>query len=235
MKSMKTVYTAHDEVWTLIPWYINGTLAQEESSLVRQHLQVCIACRKELATQQGLSKAIRQAGDIELSPQAAFSRLMKQIDDEPVKAETPTQWWSWVRSQWRKVSEGLSPQLRPRPVFALIPLLLVAGISILLAWNSISVEPHYRTLANPSSLPSAESNDLRVVFAKTMRRDQIDQLLFSIHGRIVDGPSPFGVYTINHDGLNQETSTVVKKLRDHAGVLFVEPSLPRKDLDPPRG
>ena len=68
-------HTTHREVWTLLPWYINGTLADAELDLVKQHLRICITCRRELAVQQRISEVIRNPSSMNLAPQTSFFAL----------------------------------------------------------------------------------------------------------------------------------------------------------------
>ncbi len=221
-------YTAHEAVWALIPWYVNGTLVEEESRLVRQHVQVCIACRKELAMQQQLSEAIRHSEDIELSPHGAYARLLERIDGEKRKTDPTGGWRHRLGLPWRWLAEGVSLGLKPQWAFTMVALFLVAGASVLLGWNTASMDPNYRTLASSNGQLSVGKSDLRVVFTERMQREQIDQLLLTVHGRIVEGPTPFGVYTIRIEDESASAPGVaaMEQLRNHIGVLFVEPSLP---------
>lgn len=237
MKARKSAdYTTHDEVWMLLPWYVNGSLAEKEREQVSRHLQICPACRQELAMQQRLSEAIRNTPDIRINPQSAFLRLQKRIQDGAKQDSVSTTWWMRLRPRLLQGLNGLSLKWMPRPALALGLLLLMAGILTPLWWNSISVEPHYRTLANPEHRTSDEANDIRVVFAKTMGTEQIDRFLSGIRGRIVESPSPLGVYTIrigDPDHLTQDILAAVERLRRHPGVLLAEPVTPTGNTNPP--
>jgi hypothetical protein len=231
MKSSATIYSAHNEVWVLLPWYVNGTLTGEQHHLVHQHLRVCIACRRELAAQQALSQAVYNSPDIELNPHTSFSRLLKRIDDETQQLKASRGWRSRIRTQWQQLSGGWEAWRAPRAAFALISLLAV-GLVVAIGWRPEAVsqarEPLYHTLASPPQTLAKEDYSLRVVFAKTMQRADIDQLLASINGKEIGEPSPFGVYTVKVSGKNSLDADVVsamEQLRNHEGVLFVEPHL----------
>ena len=38
---------AHDKVWELIPWFVNGRLSEDDAAAVEAHLAECERCRDE--------------------------------------------------------------------------------------------------------------------------------------------------------------------------------------------
>jgi Putative zinc-finger len=52
------------------------------------------------------------------------------------------------------------------------------------------------TLSAPAPLVTSAAPQIRVVFAETATEKQMRQVLLSIRGRLVDGPSPLGAYTL---------------------------------------
>ena len=69
----------HDQVWALLPWYVNQTLAGDELQLVEMHLKVCIPCRSELSEQQTLCQAVQESTVEALPEKVQFARLMQRI------------------------------------------------------------------------------------------------------------------------------------------------------------
>ncbi len=226
-------HTAHNDVWLLLPWYVNGTLEGRELDLVQQHLQVCITCRKELAVQQRLAEAIRNSSVIALSPQIAFSRLRERIGSGAQSPKAKTRGW---RSLHRRCSDGwarLSIGSLPRRAAIALSLFLLLIIGLVLPARHriapVNVEPKYHTLADPGSLPAPKENDIRVVFAETVNQQQIGQLVLALGAQIVGGPSSVGAYTLRiafGDSADHNIHAAVERLRRHPGVLFAEPALP---------
>ena len=225
-------HTTHREVWTLLPWYINGTLADAELDLVKQHLRICITCRRELAVQQRISETIRNPSSMNLAPQTSFLRLMKRIDREGRQVNSRKRWWNSARTHCAGLAYRLSAIPVPWRTWIALPLLLLfIGLLTPLArlWLApMSREPQYHTLADPHSVPAAGRNDIRIVFAEMMVEEQIQQLLLPVHGQIVEGPSAIGAYTIRIDAGDHadEVLSALDWLRHHPRVLFAELARP---------
>lgn len=50
----------------LVPWYVNGTLSEDEARLVAAHISQCESCRDELIENMQLSAGVRRAfGEID--------------------------------------------------------------------------------------------------------------------------------------------------------------------------
>ncbi len=233
LSSRLSPHTAHPEVWMLLPWYVNGTLERAKLNMVQQHLRVCITCRQELAEQQRLAEAIGQSSVIDLAPQASLARLLQRIESEAPPADRRKKGWSRLCSPWAaRLSEWLSDVRLPQRAWVAVPLLvlLLALAPTARFWlSSLSREPQYHTLANPNGVPAAGSNDIQVVFAKTLDQEQIQQLLLSLPAEIVAGPSSSGAYTVRivtRDRSNQAMLAALVRLSQHPGVLRAEPADP---------
>ncbi len=217
-------HTTHHEVWSLLPWHVNGALKGPELALVQEHLQFCITCRKELVVQRRLAKAVRNSSVIGRSPQVAFARLRKRI------ARRETRWWRRCQSLclagWARLSDVV---LARRAALALSLLLLIGLVFPPWQWlASVNNEPKYHTLAD-SDLSAARKNDIRVVFAETVEQEQIRQLLLAVRAQIIEGPSSVGAYTLRiapGEGAGRDTVAALERLRRDPGVLLAEPTLP---------
>lgn len=92
----------HRAVEALLPWYVNGTLPQEELELVRGHLAQCARCQADAAWQDGLRLA-RPA--MEPVPNAEVDRHWAALSGRLASPETPSPRWStplgdWLRARW---------------------------------------------------------------------------------------------------------------------------------------
>lgn len=206
----------HQRVWELLPWYANGTLQPGESRTVEEHAARCDRCREELESCRQLGEAVRKSGQIAptLHP-AQLTRLMARLDD----AEG---------SSLRKRLGGLLAAT-PKPVrWALAGqlatvLLLAAGW----IWNPAPPPPaapapaEFRTLSDPE--PSSTSTRIRVVFAEEATERQIRDTLLAVGGRLADGPSPLGAYTVELREGQDPLPIVLAHLRSRPEVRFAEP------------
>jgi anti-sigma factor RsiW len=171
----------HERASELLPWYVNATLDAGEAALVEKHLGSCDACREELARCQDLQSAA-QGEDEGWSPSPAhFARVLDSVD----RAETPL---------WRRVSGWIRETPRPmRFAFALQGAAVVAlGAALILQ----PVAHTYETLSRPQVTATSSRARLHVVFAPDLTESGMRQLLQSVQGTIVDGPSPAGLYTV---------------------------------------
>lgn len=221
-------YANHDEIWLLLPWYANGSLGEEQREQVKAHLRVCLLCRKEMAEQTTLARRLRHEPRVEISAKPSFDRLMARIQGEqpaPVrpappaaaKAATPGL-ASWING----LLAGLAP---PRLVAACASLLLVLALPFLPSEQQASA-PAFHTVADGGSLDRFGPGDLRVVFAEPATKQDLGKLLAEVHGRIVDGPSPAGVYTIHLEAGGSGLNPALARLRSDPAVVFAEPALP---------
>lgn len=71
----------HQDVWELLPWYVNGTLDDTEREAVKQHISNCQRCETELNQCRIIASAIgsSEVAASALSPERT-ARLMARID-----------------------------------------------------------------------------------------------------------------------------------------------------------
>lgn len=221
-------HMGHKEVWSLLPWYVNGTLNGPELDRVRQHIDVCVTCRKELEIQHRLAEAVRNSNLVSLSSKVAFLRLRERITNEVQPPVHKTRWRHYFLSKCSHVSTSLfsSPVLR-RTAVALSAVLMIA-ITLFTAQrlSKVNEEPLYRTLATSPALPTAQNNEIYVVFSDSVERARINQLLRAARAEIVDGPSSLGVYTLRivaGGTSGRDVLPVIEQLRRDPSVQLAEP------------
>ena len=167
----------------LLPWYLNGTLREDERRQVDQHLSSCAACRAELDELVQLNMQLHEvyAAQAEAAPQ------IRQTVFSQVKLETSAKQANSVAGpQWLK---GLEDWLRSlfvsRWAPALAVTLLVAQLGLLL-WAMTRLTLSDQVMTRSLGSPTVR---LRVMFQDTASEGQIRSLLQGVHGRIVDGPT----------------------------------------------
>ncbi|MBS1211936.1 MAG: zf-HC2 protein [Proteobacteria bacterium] len=225
MKSThQSTYSDHDDVLLLLPWLANGTLADGELEKVRNHLKVCLVCRRELSALEVVSATFHNTPSVDISYKPSFERLMVRIRQQESGASRgrshASRDWLHRFGQWLRGSSGsrfLAPALAMAILAAFIPFVLQD------TWRTEAPNV-YQTLAMPGSMEKLAGNDVQVVFADGMSKQDISLLFKEIQGHILDGPSTRGVYTVRilpEQGLE----TALARLRQDKRVIFAEPAL----------
>jgi hypothetical protein len=170
--------TVHARAFELLPWLVNGTLSGAEREAVEEHARACIACRRELKEQQRLLSALRARRTADVSAEAGFDRLERDLDP----AVHARRWWR------------LRPRYAAIAPFAVSAAAGIAVLAILLWFTPLpQLDDSYTTLATP---PTSSAPVLDVVFAEDTTAAQMQALLDEIGGEIVAGPSELGRYSV---------------------------------------
>lgn len=215
----------------LLPWYLNGTLREEELQQVVQHLAGCHVCRSELEELTRLRQQV-VATYAELpgpSPQA-FRSVMATIEQEHVLKAEPQGVFRWERAKISSWMDALDRRLRPIFAPRWVPVLastLIVGQLAVLLWV-VGREPARSPQERPVPLDGVVSRGIpmaaahyRIAFHETAPEREIRAVIHTIGGRIVDGPSPDGFYTVAVP--TDDPTTLEKKLT----VLRNQPNLVR--------
>ena len=166
----------------LLPAYLNGTLSGEEHRQVAQHLDGCAQCRRELDECNELREALGRMYAAQPAPSPALlHRVMARVE-----RERPHSWVGRIEERLRSLLAA--PWA---PSFALALIVAQAG---LLVWTFQRGESRPREIAT-RSVP-ALTVQLRVAFQPAATDREIQSLLKEIGGRVVDGPTAAGFYTV---------------------------------------
>ena len=172
----------------LLPWYLNGTLREDERRHVDQHLSFCAACRAELDELVQLNVQLHEVYAAQSEPSTGIQRAVRvlaqrEASEKNAKPVTGSAWLNELDDWFRSL-------FIPRwaPAFAVT--LLVAQLALLL-WSltlpTLSDQVTIRGIGAPTVR-------LRVVFQETASERQIRVLVQGVHGKIVDGPALDGAY-----------------------------------------
>ena len=220
--SMTGAALSHDAAWELLPWHVNGTLADEERRGVDAHVLACPACRDELERCRATAVEVRRHAVAPSPHPAQLARLLRRLEpaeDEAAAVPVPPS---------RALAEpgGL---LRRTPAAMRWVLLAqaaaIAGLLVAWGWRGEPVPSAYRTLSDRPAAAAAATPRVRVVFAPGATEAEIRELLLSFRGEIAGGPSPLGAYTIALPGgaTAEPLPVVLAYLRQHPRVHFAEP------------
>jgi hypothetical protein len=216
------------EAATLLPWYVNGTLAPEERRGVENHLATCALCQDDLVAlvklQAGLRRELVDAPD---ASAALWQKVSDRITEPAGSTDRARRGAARARrgAVWAWVGDLLRPVLRPG--WALAALLLIAVeaalIAGLLARATSPSGREYGTLTGPptSGQPFGHRVRLRVAFVEQAREQAIRDALGELHATIVDGPSAAGFYVIDVplDGGLKTPPEALRALRGRPDVV----------------
>lgn len=161
----------HDEIELLLPFYINGTLSDEEKAMVEAALQANPALKEELQFLQNLQSQLKDKTDDEHSPgKMGLKRLQKTIKQQQ-KGN--------AARRWRYTAIAAS-------------LLLAAQTSLIVLTSG----PDIYTQAG-SQQPAGL---IMVTFAPDTTESQLREFLLNNHLLIVEGPSALGIYKLTAQG-----------------------------------
>lgn len=220
MRGLGNTHTReHRDARDLLPWYVNGTLAGTELEALTRHLEGCEACREELDQERRLAYALRTSEEMSFAPERAFRALRERLDREE----------ELERSRRERAPGGPVGRLLRGFLDLAVPVrwALAAQLVIILALGAVLIRgdgtppAEFRTLSEAPAVALGEVPRLRVVFDAAASEGEIRALLIEAGGRIVDGPSLFGVYTV--EVLGQGRDGALELLRSSGLVAFAEP------------
>jgi anti-sigma factor RsiW len=202
---------AHQETWERLPWYVNGTLRNDEVLLVEGHLSNCVTCRSELNELRQIGRLVHGSEDYLPSPSRGLKNILTRID-----AAQPATRVS--RSRFQALVKRTPWMLRVTVAGQAALILLLLGV--LIGVPRGGPEPGYRTLSEPETVSVTPAVVLRVVFDEDAREIEIRELLHQLGGQIVKGPSPRGVYTLEAE--TSDPAFALNELRSKPIVSFAE-------------
>lgn len=192
--------SVHAKADRLLPWWVNGTLAEAERLQVELHLAECASCRREAAWLRALQEEYpdhQPAADDTPHP---MRRLRRRIASEE-RAMSPPSHAVWYRRGRRLVW------------LAAAQAALVLGLGVAL-WHE--QHPAYHTLG----VQADKGSLLVVVFDPRISEAQLRQLVRAGDARIVGGPTAAGAYLLRVP--DARANAVRRMLHDSNGVTMVE-------------
>lgn len=156
----------HRTVDALLPWHVNGTLRGAEQDLVTRHLDECSLCRREVEWLRELHAACAAC----VADDAA-ARMLAAPQRRRSTAARGTLW----------------------RVAAAAQLVVIAVLAWQLRSSSDDTTALYRTLGTQGAGATA---NVVVVFDASASERQMRELLQSVGGRIVGGPTPAQGYLV---------------------------------------
>lgn len=211
--------TTHSALTALIPWYVNGTLGEEDRRRLDAHMVECPQCRQDLGLERRIHGGIAQQAAVEYLPAPSLKKLLSRIDGEAQpssaapprapKPHRPLHSWSW---------QGL---IAASVAVTAIAVSVLAVDHFMQHRNSLA--PDFRTVTMNTPRPRAEV--IRAVFAPNITLVDLQSLLDEAQLRIVAGPTEAGVYSLAAT-TERPVNVSLALLRGHSGVRFAESTQP---------
>jgi len=221
---------APHEAALLLPWYLNGTLAEPERRLVAEHLVACEECRSELAMTEELRRRMQAMLAEAPSPSASLrAQVMRRLAEQRHSSS--------LRAPARALGSALAPVKHTRrpgfagflrrllqpdwaPAAAALLILVQAGA---ISWLAFESRPRPSTSdgqITTRSVEPAAATRIRIVFNPRAVEADIRAALQALGGRIVDGPGEDAAYVIQ---LPAESPAVIaqrlRELRERPGLI----------------
>ena len=203
-----------------LPWYVNGTLSQDERSWFEARLAESGWARDTLEIESLLVKTSVTVPD----PQGdlGLHRLMRKVeaDKQALRvvpsagaARAPANWW-------HQLADRFSFLARPGLVYAAWALVVAQAGWIGLAEYTNEGEQQIR------SSPALVHRSLRVTFAKDVGEEKLRNALISAGARIVAGPNQFGEYWLWSQVNSIDEMRTALQASGVVATMVVDESLP---------
>jgi anti-sigma factor RsiW len=196
---------AHKVADVLLPWFVNGTLDQDELAFVEQHLSECVRCQREV---QWLRELRAACIDGEAAPGAStvFRNLRRQLDQPRAGRGRGAS----LRKLWKR-----APPWSRWAMAAELAAIVALGAVLLPTTDGLAP---YRTLGARSA--AAPTGSLVVVFDPTTPESELRRMLRKAEARVADGPTQTNAYVLKVAAQRQVEA--VQALRAEPAVVLVE-------------
>lgn len=213
----------HEEAHELLPWLRTGGLSAGERRALEDHLQGCAPCAEEMKRLDLLREAVEEVGAEEPQPHAdLLARALERLPGQSAPragflAGGPDR----LRETWTAFWQPLAPPVRL--AFAL-QLALIVALSA--GWYASSrPQPGIVTLGGSPVTAKGERALLLVAFRPEAAEGDVRASVVAVGGRIVDGPSPAGFYTVAvplAPDRAPQIDALLSRLRRNPAVLYAE-------------
>ncbi|MGI9296060.1 MAG: anti-sigma factor family protein [Pseudomonadales bacterium] len=190
----------HDYVHNLLPWYLNGSLHENDTNRVNAHLEQCDTCTL------ALQEEIKIAQQLQQEP-PAMQQLLAHKEHNFAQLKTRLELSKKVRP-WR---------LNIPQVAALI---LITGF-VGFFGARLANDGDYVTLSRTAT---SDATVLQIMIQSNATERELRQLLLNTDAKLLNGPSQKGVYRLQLPA-DVDTAAYAKRLREHPAIRYVEEEL----------
>jgi len=209
----------HHDIWTLLPWFVNGRLSEFDRQRAEAHLRHCGACRDECAAQRQIYQVMGAEAGVEQLPMAGLNRLLQRIESTAMTNAAPAA--ETGAGVVRSVERLWTPR-RARIAASLVAVTVSLGMLGVVLWNQAArhgESASYYTVT--TTTPQPENAAIRAVFAPQVTLSELQAMLVDAQLKIVSGPTEAGVYSLALTG-SRSADWSLQRLRGHDAVRFAE-------------
>lgn len=189
MTSIKNENSEHFD--DLLPWFVNGTLSQEEQEHVAAHIERCARCQKEVRFLKKMHGEIRLE-TVQSPGELGLKKLLREIRQErKVISPESKVFVNWWRS--------------PLALAASFIIILQAGL-LIQTWTS-------ENSFTPLSGPKDSGVVLQITFSPTATEEKIRESLRAVEGTIIDGPSALELYKVRLNLLPDDSNEIERRIK----------------------
>jgi hypothetical protein len=198
----------HQQVQSLLPWYVNDTLDEDEGAAVEAHLAECAECRRDLLTEKALGSEVSLASmDVDQGWATMRDRIAGHAPAAPLPANVvPLRRKSLFR---RPIPMGWALGAQAAALA-----LVVGGMRL----GQPAPDPVYHALG---SAPLPAAGNMIVIFRPDATEQALRDALVGNHASLVGGPTDSNAYILHVDDAKRPTALAA--LRANRQIVLAEP------------
>lgn len=189
----------HQAIALLIPWYVNGTLNENETDRVSEHVSECARCAAAVEAEMQLSQGLRippsGLSKLEAHEQSGFASLLMRMNRAD-RHRSPL----WLGA-------------------AAVLLLAISSVAFLGGRYSQDVSFEAMTRESMQDRPV-----LQLIFHPETTERDLRLLILDSNGALLGGPSTKGVYRLALP-MDVDAGSYADRLRLHPALRWVEVEL----------
>jgi hypothetical protein len=199
----------------LMPWYVNGTISDEDRAWVDAHMSANPDAKAELAFYQSLQTRMRDNAPA-VPATIGLARTMQLIrGDQPTFSERVTAFFA-----------GFG--LRPTAAFAGLAVVAVQAGFIFTLLNEPK-DDNIPQIRGHGATAVTDAPLLKLNFAPDAKEADIRLLLISVHGDLVAGPGQLGDYYVRVPAGTASASLAALKTNPIVQGAAIEAGVPQRD------
>lgn len=196
----------HEDIWELIPWYVNGSMPADQSDRIETHTQTCMVCAREVDRQRDLAQEVGKTELFEVPLERSWDTLRAAALAD-IAARTPA---PKPQTSWMGLARGQLATLFGTVAIACVALVVVVQTN----------GPGADDFVTLTAAPDADGRIIKFQATGTPSTQELAALgVLSI-----TGPSEAGVYaaTVAEDA---DAMAIARAMMAREDILFAAPEI----------
>jgi hypothetical protein len=201
----------------MLPWLVNGTLAEPERKALESALSQSKKLRQEKDFLSELQQQVKQQKMPDVPVEFAWQRMKRQIADEKqIKNNHSDHTDNNSKNAIKDNSVNADKKWRFVAMAASL-LLIIQSSSLLVSWDQ---EDIYKPLSSDTSNTKINAARFTVQFADTATALEIQQLLRKHQLSLISGPSSIGLYQVSGPNESRDNAEkILTQLKSQSDVI----------------